>query len=171
MKKVVVIKDIEMQSKEEAVVKIVDYAPEYKAAFQSLNEHWITEYFEMEDDDYKTLGEPEAIIRGGGRIFVALLDGEPVGVCALKPASIAGYDFELSKMAVSAKTRGKGIGYLLGQAVIEGARALHARKIYLEGNTSLEASIRLYRQLGFRQVPIRDSHYKRVNIQMELSLD
>ena len=161
-----------MISKEQSpIIKIVDYLPKYKTAFRELNENWITRYFEMEEDDYKTLDHPEVIIDNGGKIFVALLNEEPVGVCALKPTIMPGYDFEVSKMAVSPSAQGRGIGYLLGQAIIKSAKELGASKIYLEGNTLLEASIRLYRKLGFQQMPIQASHYKRVNIQMELSLN
>ena len=54
-------------------IKIVDYQPEYKTAFKSLNEDWITQYFKMEASDYKYLDHPEEnILDKDGQIFFAI---------------------------------------------------------------------------------------------------
>ena len=152
-------------------IKIVDYLPIYKDAFKNLNEFWIRTYFEMEEADYNTLNRPEEIIDAGGKIFVALKEGVPVGVCALKKSHDPKYDYEMSKMAVDPLAQGLGIGYLLGKAIIQGAKSLGASCIYLEGNTLLKASIRLYRKLGFEEVPVGPSPFKRVNIKMALYVE
>jgi len=73
-------------------------------------------------------------------------------------------------MAVTENARGKNIGRLLGEAVINKARQIGAKKIYLESNTVLEPAINLYRKLGFRKVTGPPSPYTRCNIQMELLL-
>lgn len=75
--------------------------------------------------------------------------------------------FELVKMAVSEKAQGKNIGWLLGQKVIEKAKELGARKVYLESNTVLTPAINLYYKLGFERVVGLPSPYARANIQME----
>ena len=80
------------------------------------------------------------------------------------------YDFELAKMAVSPKAQGKNIGWLLGQAIIEKAKALGASGIYLESNTILKPAINLYHKLGFQKVAGHPTPYERCNIQMELKL-
>lgn len=153
-------------------VQIVPYEATYKSAFKSLNEEWISKYFEMEEADYKALDNPEKeILKKGGKIFVALYRDEPVGVCALKKADNANYEYEVIKMAVSPKAQGKSIGLLLGKAIINAARELGAKKIYLEGNTLLKASINLYRKLGFQKIAGYPSSFKRVNIFMELELN
>ena len=64
---------------------------------------------------------------------------------------------------------GLGIGFLIGQACIEKARALGAHRVYLESNTTLKPAINLYHQLGFRKVAGPPSPYERCNIQMELT--
>ncbi|HMI01089.1 MAG TPA: GNAT family N-acetyltransferase, partial [Pedobacter sp.] len=61
--------------------------------------------------------------------------------------------------------------WLLGNAVIEKARSLGARKIYLESNTILTPAINLYHKLGFKKVAGHATPYERCNIQMELSLN
>jgi hypothetical protein len=64
-------------------VQIVPYEPKYLDAFRKLNQEWITTYFKMEKPDHDALDHPkEYILDHGGFIFVALLGGEPVGVCA-----------------------------------------------------------------------------------------
>lgn len=152
-------------------VHIVPYEHKYHSAFKSLNEEWISTYFEMEEADYKALDKPEEyILSTGGKILVALYNDEPLGVCALVKMDDPHYDFELAKMAVSPKAQGKSIGWLLGQAIIKSARELGATKIYLESNTILKPAINLYYKLGFQKIVGHSTPYKRCNIQMELNL-
>lgn len=150
-------------------VEIVSYQPQYREAFRDLNVEWISKYFEMEEADYKALDNAESyILNKGGKILVALYDNEPVGVCALIKMNHPEYDFEMAKMAVSTKAQGKNIGYLLGKAIIDSAREMGAKKIYLESNTILKPAINLYYKLGFEKVFGLETPYKRCNIQMEL---
>lgn len=152
-------------------VQIVPYEDKYQSAFRALNEEWISTYFKMEAADYKALDDPKAyILDKGGKIFVALYQDEPVGVCALIKMNDPDYDYELAKMAVSPKIQGKSIGWLLGQAIVNAAKELGASKIYLESNTSLKPAINLYQKLGFKKVVGRSTPYERCNIQMELDL-
>lgn len=152
-------------------VKIVPYAPGFAQAFRNLNEQWISTYFNMEEADYKALDHPqEYILDRGGEILVALYHDEPVGVCALIKMEDPDYDFELAKMAVAPAAQGKRIGWLLGQASIEKAKALGGKKLYLESNTLLQPAINLYYKLGFKKVSGRKTPYERCNIQMELIL-
>jgi GNAT superfamily N-acetyltransferase len=81
------------------------------------------------------------------------------------------YDYELAKMAVSPKARGKGIGFLLGKAIIDKATQLGATNIYLESNTVLRPAISLYEKLGFKKIAGHHTPYERCNIQMELKLE
>lgn len=153
-------------------VQIVGYNSEYHAAFKALNEEWISTYFEIEENDRKALDNPgEYILNKGGKIFVALYHGEPLGVCALIKMDDPEYDFEMAKMAVSPKAQGKNMGWLLGQAVIQAARESGASKIYLESNTMLKPAINLYYKLDFQKISGHPTPYKRAKIQMELSLN
>ncbi|HRN48766.1 MAG TPA: bifunctional helix-turn-helix transcriptional regulator/GNAT family N-acetyltransferase [Niabella sp.] len=153
-------------------VQIVAYQPQHAEAFRTLNEEWLSAYFdEMEASDYKALHNPEEnIINKGGKIFVALYKDEPIGVCALIKMDDADYEYEMAKMAVSPKVQGKSIGRLLGQAIINTAKELGVSKLYLESNTILKPAINLYYSLGFQKIAGRPSPYKRCNIQMEMKL-
>jgi DNA-binding MarR family transcriptional regulator/N-acetylglutamate synthase-like GNAT family acetyltransferase len=153
-------------------VQIVEYESQFQSVFQALNEKWISTYFEMEEADYKVLDNPEEyILDKGGKIFVALYNNEPLGVCALIKINDSNNNFEMAKMAVSPKAQGKNIGWLLGQAVINAAKELGAKKIYLESNTNLKPAINLYYKMGFQKITGHSTPYKRCNIQMELILN
>ena len=152
-------------------VTITDYTPGYKTAFKALNEEWISSYFTMEESDYKALDHPEEyILNKSGQIIVALFDEKPVGVCALIKMDDPEYDFELAKMAVSPTMQGKHIGFLLGRAIIEKAKAAGAKNVYLESNTILKPAIKLYEKLGFKKIAGRATPYARCNIQMGLKI-
>ena len=156
------------KERDSSKVRIVAYTAEYHEVFRSLNVEWISQYFTMEESDYKALDHPQSyILDKGGVILVALLDGTPLGVCALIKMNDGEYDFELAKMAVSPQAQGKNIGFLLASAIIEKARSLGASKIYLESNTILKAAINLYHKLGFQKVAGKPTPYTRCNIQME----
>jgi GNAT superfamily N-acetyltransferase/DNA-binding MarR family transcriptional regulator len=160
----------EKKLRESAEVQIVDYEPAYSKAFHDLNEEWITTWFKMEDEDRHALDHPnEHILDGGGHIYIALYKGQPVGSCALIRMKDGG--FELAKMAVSPKAKGKGIGWLLGRASIEKARALGCTRIFLETNTRLKPAINLYYKLGFRKITGHPSPYERCDFQMEMTWD
>lgn len=153
------------------LTKIVPFSEAYHSAFKTLNEEWITKYFKMEEMDRISLNHPkEYILDKGGYIAVALLNEEPVGVCALIKTTHEGFDYELAKMGVSPKTQGKGIGKLLGKHIIEKAKFLGAKKIFLESNRVLKPAINLYLKLGFTEIAGASSPYERSDIQMELDL-
>ena len=119
--------ETEKKAREGKAVEIIPYTPEYRQAFKQLNEAWITQYFKMEESDYKSLDHPqEYILDKGGQILIALYQGKPAGACALIP--MPDYTLELAKMAVSAEAKGKGIGFMLGKAAIEKAREMGAEK-------------------------------------------
>ena len=165
------LKRVEQEKKlrESRDVEIVDYKPQFKQAFKDLNEEWITTYFKMEESDYKALDHPdEYILDKGGFILIALYHGEPVGACAL--IKMENDTFELAKMAVAPKAKGKGIGLILGNAAIAKARQAGAKQLYLESNTILKPAINLYHKLGFAKITGATSPYERCNIQMELQL-
>ena len=155
-----------------APVTIIPYESRHAAAFRDLNLAWLKEHFCVEPFDRAELNDPEGnVLAKGGAILVAEMDGKPVGVAAL--LFIAEGEYELSKMAVQTDLRGRGIGHRLLDASIDYAREqLRARRLILYSNTVLAAAIRLYRERGFREIPLPNAEaYQRANIAMELRLD
>jgi len=164
---------IEQKKKRESnAVLIADFKPEHANAFRQLNEEWISSYFKMEEADYRSLDNPqEYILDQGGHILVALLNDEVVGVCALMAMHDGEHDFELAKMAVAPSAQGKSIGWLLGQAALNKAASLGAKKVYLESNTILKPAISLYHKLGFQKIAGHPTPYERCNIQMAVDIN
>jgi len=150
-------------------IQIVDYAPIYQQAFKELNIEWISQHWNLEEPDLLAINNPESyIINQSGTILMALDNYVPVGCCAL--IQIDKDTYELAKMAVSPKMKGKGIGFLLGEKIIERAKLLKIRRLYLESNSILEPAINLYTKLGFKHIEGAHSPYERCNVQMELFL-
>lgn len=157
--------------REKGEIEIIPYEPCHKELFKSLNENWITQHWEIEPHDLDYLDHPqEYIIDKGGFIFVAIYKEKPVGVCALCKMDDPIYDYELAKLAVSSEAQGKGIGTILCNTVIEKAKAMGAKVLFLESNTLLKPAIHTYRKLGFKELAEYHPAYERGNIQMELKI-
>ena len=140
--------------------------------FRTLNETWIVRYFQLEDDDHRTLGDPRGqIVAQGGQVLLAELDGQVVGSVALIPQENG--VMRLAKMAVADEAQGRGIGRQLLEHAIEQARQLGARQVVLGSNTQLARAVHLYESIGFRHLPPERrpvSPYARANVFMELDL-
>ncbi|HZD49006.1 MAG TPA: GNAT family N-acetyltransferase [Silvibacterium sp.] len=147
------------------------FQPGDEKPFKELNEAWIGQDFTLEPGDHEVLNDPQGkILAKGGQICVAELDGEVVGCCALVP--IKPGEFELAKMTVSEKARGRGVGRRLLVFAIALAHVLQAHRLYLESNTKAASAIHLYEKLGFRHMtaPEHASKYARANVFMEMFL-
>ncbi len=154
-------------------IEIVEYKPEFKEAFQDLNYEWIKKFFYIEESDIKILSNPEEhILKNGGFIFMAKLNTEILGTCALIKCENG--IFELSKMAVKEGYQGEGIGKQLAYRAIETAIAQKATEIVLETNSKLKRAINLYLKMGFEMVtdytPAK-SEYQRADVKMRLKLN
>ncbi len=150
-------------------LQIVAFEPAHSKAFRDLNLDWIEEYFAVEELDRKHLNFPrESFVDSGGEILMAQVDGEPVGCCGLLRHGDDVY--EVSKMAVRRDYRGCGIGAELLRAIITHARSRGARRLEIISSTRLETAIRLYRRLGFVEIPLATDVYARGNIAMALDL-
>ena len=147
-------------------MEIVEFEPRHAQAFQALNEAWISNYFVIEPKDREVLGDPQGkIIDKGGRVFMALKEGEPVGCAALLKMDDGGY--EVAKMTVSDALRGSGLGRLLMQRCIDAGAEMGATRLYLETNSSLAPALGLYRAMGFRDLAPAETPYVRADVFME----
>ena len=147
-------------------MEIVEFAPEHAEAFRTLNEAWISKHFVLEPKDREVLADPQGkILAYGGKIFMAVKDGEPVGCVALLKMADGGY--ELAKMTVAEAMRGAGLGRHLIQRCIEAGAADGAVRLYLESNSSLATAIGLYRSMGFQHLAPAETPYARADVFME----
>lgn len=161
----------EKESHHSHKVEIVEYNSSYLSTFKRLNIMWINSYWSLESHDLEVLNDPDtSIISKGGHILVALVDEKPMGVVALCPMDNPEYDYEIAKLAVDPETRGCGVGDAIFSAVLEKAKSLGAKNLFLESNTLLKPAISLYRKYGFKELKEYHPAYARGDIQMELSL-
>jgi len=155
-----------------ASLRIRAFEPADADAFRRLNEEWIAWHFGMEERDRLVLGDPVGrVLSSGGRIFFAVSGDETIGCCAL--LALEPGVFEVAKMAVSESRRGNGVGRKLLEHAIAEARALGARRLYLETNRKLHNAIHLYESAGFRHLPperVKPSPYARADVFMEMLL-
>ena len=151
-------------------IVILTYKDPHAAAFNRLNRAWLEEHALLEDGDRKQLEQPrESILAKGGEIFIAVMDNEAIGCCAVIPHE-AGV-VELAKLAVDARVQGHGVGRRLTEKALAWARRRGAQKVILLSSTKLQSALRLYERLGFQYGPLpSDPGYQTADIYMELSL-
>ena len=153
-----------------AAVEIVDYTQAWAADFKRLNIEWLERYFYVEEVDDANLSDPHGnILAPGGRIVMARLGDDIIGTCALINAGEG--RLELSKMAVTPRCQGLGVGRRLIEKAIGIFHDSPFQVLFLESNTKLRPAVALYESVGFRHVArpaTMDSHYQRANVYMEL---
>lgn len=153
-------------------VKVIEFDvnnPSHFEAFKRINYEWITKYFKIEAPDIESLEHPDKyFIEKGGSILLAESENEFVGAVALKP--MGNNSMELCKMGVTEKARGKKVGEILGKSIIEKAKQLNTKRLYLETNSGLTPALNLYKKLGFNQVEVPKTPYQRADVAMEMIL-
>ncbi len=129
---------------------ITDYKTENAADFKAINQVWMKQ-FESKGGTYTSLLEnpTESILDKGGKVFVASVENNIVGTCALLRKSFKQY--EICLMAVKPEFQGKNIGKQLLSHAMDAARALQAKTIELITNPKLTAAVELYKTHGFRE--------------------
>ena len=103
-----------------------------------------------------------------GRLLLALYSGAPAGCIALR--RIDAQSCEMKRLYVRPEFRGKGIGSLLVQRIISDARAIGYRRMLLDTLPFLERAIQMYRDAGFREIPIYNDSPMSSAIYMRLYL-
>ena len=147
-------------------VEIIPFSAESKEPIKTLNKEWLQKYFKVEEKDEIVLSNPqEEIIDKGGFIFYAKYKGEIIGTVSL--IKIDHDTFELSKMAVSDKVQGLGVGNRLLIHCLAVAEKNNIKKLILYSNRKLLPAIHLYEKFGFNEVPLRYICYERADIKME----
>ncbi len=89
----------------------------------------------------------DELLESGGRLYVAEVDREAVGVGGLKLLSdTVG---EIKRMFVRPAARGLGVGRAIVQQLIDDARTMGCETVYLESASFMHPAHALYRSVGF----------------------
>lgn len=150
-------------------IQILPYSPDLNPYFKSINTAWVEALFSLEPFDIAQFENPEeVIVKPGGTIIFAKLREKIVGTVALYKTGEA--VFEMIKMGVSPEAQGKGIGMILGNAILGKAKEMGARKVVLYSNSKLKPALHIYQKLGFTSVVPEAGKYCRCDVKMEIEL-
>lgn len=149
-------------------VKIIDYEDRYKQALEDVSLPWLLEYDLLEPVDLEMLADPHRFIAGGGRVLLAQLGNEIVGMVMLE---LQGEGVcEALKFGVKEAYRQQGIGTALMEAVLQAARDAEQKTIVVTSNHKLKAALRLYEKFGFEYTTYSDKWFQLSDIRMEREL-
>jgi len=152
-------------------VAIVSFMEKYSEAFKELNLLWISEYFDVEDEDIRSLNHPkDYFLDKGGEIFFAKFNDKIIGTVAIAHSSEEIY--ELAKMTVHKNYQKQGIGRLLVQKSINFVKQKKGKKLFLITNDILQPALNLYYSCGFVLDDMNDDNrYDRGNTKMYLNIE
>ena len=127
--------------------------------------------FQQFDEELAALPGDYAAPRGA--LFLATVDGQVAGCCALRP--IEGTDYpdaaEMKRLYVRDAFRGLGLGRQLVEATLDAARQAGYACVLLDTLDDMEAARALYEDLGFEDIPpyyhnpIPGAHYLKADLE------
>ena len=94
---------------------------------------------------------PGAYGAADGRLFYAEVDGQPAGCVGIRRFSEG--VCEMKRLYVDPAFRGRGVGRKLALAAIKAAHLFGYHRILLDTVPSMRIAVKLYRELGFKEVP------------------
>jgi GNAT superfamily N-acetyltransferase len=114
---------------------------------------WATEQIRVQlgivvpaDADHPS-GVLDGLLATGGRLYVAEVDGDTVGVGGLRRLNDTAA--EIKRMFVRPTARGLGVGRAIVQRLIDDAREQGFETVYLESASFMHSAHALYRSVGF----------------------
>jgi ribosomal protein S18 acetylase RimI-like enzyme len=121
--------------------------------------------FQQFDEELASLPGEYSAPRGA--LFLASVDGEIAGCCALRPLDTADYPnaAEMKRLYVRKPFRNFGLGRQLAEATLDAAREAGYASVLLDTLDEMETARALYEELGFREIPpyyhnpITGAHY------------
>ena len=106
--------------------------------------------FQGFDEELKSL--PGKYAKPDGRLFLASVDGEPVGCIAMR--KLGDGVCEMKRLYLRAAARGKGLGMALIEKLIDEARDAGYRKMRLDTHPlKMGKAVSLYEAHGFYPIP------------------
>ncbi len=120
--------------------------------------------------DQELASLPGKYAQPAGRLLLALDDGTPAGVIALRPLDEPGI-CEMKRLYVRPDFRGIGLGRKLIDSVLDAARDLGYTRMRLDTVAGkMDSAIALYRTYGFRGIGAYTTNPQENVIYMELDL-
>lgn len=107
-----------------------------------------------------------------GALWLALVDGELAGCCALRQIDTVDYPnaAEMKRLYVRKAFRRFGLGRQLAEATLDAARSAGYHSVLLDTLDDMESARTLYAELGFEEIPpyyhnpLPGAHYLKVDL-------
>lgn len=118
--------------------------------------------------DQELASLPGAYAPPTGRLYLAMDEERVAGCVALR--AISAQVSEMKRLYVRPTHRGRGLGRLLAQRVVDDARAIGYRAMRLDTSENMLAARRIYESLGFRPIPRYNNDPMQDTLFFELAL-
>ena len=107
-----------------------------------------------------------------GALFLATVNGELAGCCALRPLDTVDYPnaCEMKRLYVRKGYRRLGLGRQLAEAILDAAKVAGYRHVLLDTLSEMESARALYKDLNFEEIPpyyhnpIAGAHYLKADL-------
>ncbi|MCC6137625.1 MAG: GNAT family N-acetyltransferase [Bdellovibrionaceae bacterium] len=155
-------------------ISIVEFCPELRSYFKTINVEWLEDMFRVEAVDVDVLDNPEKHILSNGGVILFATHPElgVIGTCALQQSAPG--EYELIKMGVLKKARGLQAGNILLEKAIEKVKTLNPKRFYLMTNKKCASAVHLYEKFGFKHseeiLNTLGTKYDRCDVAMEYPL-
>ena len=151
-----------------------EYKDEIKKLFNEYtnlvieNDSTFEEYLKIQHFDKEVEQLENKYGRPYGRLYIAFYEGKIAGCIGLK--KIDKKICEMKRLYVRPEFRGKQIGKILAQKIIEDAKEIGYNSIVLDTFPFLNSAIKMYKKMGFYEIeqyndsPMNDAVYLRLDI-------
>jgi carbonic anhydrase len=112
---------------------------------------WLGVDLSYQNFDQEMASLPGAYAAPQGRLFFAEIDGRPAGCVGVRPFSEG--VCEMKRLYVAPEERGLGVGRALALAAIKVAKEIGYKRLLLDTMPNMRMAVKLYRELGFNEVP------------------
>ncbi len=126
------------------------------------------EYLKLQHFDQEVEHLKEKYGRPEGRLYIAFCDGKPAGCIGLR--KIDHERSEMKRLYVRDDFRGKHIGSILANKIVEDAREIGYKSILLDTFSFLECAIKMYKKMGFYEIeqyndsPMKNAVYLKLDL-------
>lgn len=108
-------------------------------------------YLDIQNYDHELAHPEEKYALPNGRLYLAIHKGETAGCIALR--RLDQQRCELKRLYVRPQFRGQRIGEMMVRRLLDDARQIGYQAMLLDTLPPLRSAIRLYRELGFYDIP------------------
>ena len=132
------------------------------------NDKTFEEYLKLQHFDHEIEHLEEKYGEPYGRLYIAFYDGKLAGCIALK--QIDDKKCEMKRLFVKSEFRGKNIGNILANKVIDEAKKIGYKSMLLDTFPFLTSAIKMYKKMGFYEIeqyndsPMKDAVYLELDL-------